>query len=98
MFFLGALLKKQPIGYKPCRTSDAADCPHLIHRHVHSNRGQVQTLQAAVHKALRDIWKIFSLDPATQVVHIRLSAISRHKDRRWLEASNDGPQRSLSSV
>ncbi|MSU95703.1 hypothetical protein EB795_17515 [Pseudomonas mandelii] len=34
---------------------------HLIHRPVHSFRGQVEKLQAAIHKALRVDYKVFSL-------------------------------------
>ena len=34
---------------------------HLIHRPVHSFRGQVEKLKAAIHKALRAIWKFFCL-------------------------------------
>jgi hypothetical protein len=76
-FLPALLLIKQPIEPRPCQTRAAEGCAHLIHRHVHNNRGQVQTLEAAVYKALRDIWKFFSLDPPSEVVQPKLSAISR---------------------
>ncbi|MDR6916863.1 hypothetical protein J2X66_003737 [Pseudomonas sp. 3296] len=34
---------------------------HVIHRPVHSFRGQVEKLEAAVHKALRGVLKVFRL-------------------------------------
>jgi len=39
----------------------AAMYAHLIHRPVHSFRGQVEKLQAAIHKALRAYLKVFCL-------------------------------------
>ena len=35
--------------------------PHVIHRRLHSFRGQVNTLHAAVHKAWRAECKVFCL-------------------------------------
>ncbi len=45
----------------PCRPWLAAMCTHLIHSPIHSFRGQVEKLKAAIHKALRADLKLFCL-------------------------------------
>jgi hypothetical protein len=55
------LYKKQPTGYTLYQPWLSAKCAHVIHRPVHSFRGQVKKLEAAVYKALRADLKVFPL-------------------------------------
>ena len=55
------LYKKQPTVPIPYTAWSAAMCAHLIHSPIHTIRGQVQKLKAAVYKALRADYKVYRL-------------------------------------